>query len=185
LYEGVACVLAQSPVRLVTGEEPRGAVVREAGASWSVGAIAGWTTAALGLAIAAAVIAAHLWRRWPTRSGASLDRDAARSLAKRFGLSRRARATLWELARAEGDSSPLDLLVNVKKLGAAASRRAASTSGEAARESLAELCVALGAEVPSFPVAAGARRDARKLTDRARTAARVSVVAPRLIDRRG
>lgn len=193
---GVACVskiiqdvsarvLAQPPVRLITGDEPIAGPAMPADAGWSAGSIAGWAAFVLVLVIATVALVVLKRRSDHAADGSNLDQDAARALAKRLGLSRRARATLWDLAKVEGNGSALDLLVSVKKLNAAAARRAPSTSGVAARESLRELWLALGADAPTFPAEAPTRHDARKPRQAARTGTRPSVVSPRMISRKG
>jgi hypothetical protein len=171
------------PVRLTTGEESSATPAP----GMSPLTIAGLSVAGLGVLVALVVAVIHVRRKWPTRSEASLDAEAAKALAKKLGLARRDRATVWELAAAEGSHSPLDLLVSVKKLSIAASKRATTLTNESAREALRELCKALDAEVPTF-TAAGTEKTtngARKQGTSPRTAPRSAVVTPRLIDRRG
>lgn len=179
----LAWVDATEPVRLVTGDGP---VVVEAGSSLPV---IGWVAIGLGVSIVCAVVGVQLWQRRPARSAAMLDRQAAQVLAKKMGLSRRDTAVLFDLAKADGQVSALDLLVSVKKLQVAASRRGPLAS-EQERQRIEELCRALDVEVVVVPAAPAKPGTAAKVGPKrysapGRPSKVPTVVSPRLIDRRG
>jgi len=179
----LALVDATEPVRLVTGDGP---VVVESGFSLP---FISWIAIGLGVGIVCAVVGVQIWQRRPTRSAAMLDRQAAQVLAKKMGLSRRDTAVLFDLAKADGQVSALDLLVSVKKLQMAAARRG-PLANEQERVRIEELCKALDVElvaVPAAPAKPGtpAKAGPKRYAAPGRPAKVPTVVSPRLIDRRG
>lgn len=179
----LAWIDATEPVRLVTADGP---VVVQSGTSLP---LAGWIAIGLGVAIVIAVVGVQVWHRRPTRSAAMLDRQAAQMLAKKMGLSRRDVAVLFDLAKADGQGSALDLLVSVKKLQVAASRRG-PLANEQERVRLEELCKALDVELAAVPAASAksgtpAKAGPKRYSAPGRPSKVPTVVSPRLIDRRG
>lgn len=181
----LAFIDPSAPVRLVTGVE----APRVAAASLDHSMVA-WIATGVGAFIVGVVAIGYVkWRR--TRTDANLDQAAGFALARRLGLSRRERGTLWDLAKNDAQHSPLDLLVSVKALSAAASRRAESLTDDMAREALCDLCRALDAQPPAFAPSdrEKAPRGPRTRVGAAKTPSRgpsrPSVESPRLIDRRG
>lgn len=181
----LAFVDPAAPVRLITGNE-----------STPIAPGPFHFTPVQGIGIGAAVLLAGavlvwIWRRRRVWNAGEFDREVASALARRLGLSRRDRATLLDLARNDGQHSPLDLLFSVKKLSAAASRRAEGLTEDSAREALRDLCLALDAQPPAFPqsnkgkAARGPRTRSGGAKAPLRGPARPAVVTPRLIDRRG
>lgn len=179
----LAFVDATEPVRLMTADGP---AVVESGTSLP---LVSWIAIGLGVAIVCAVVGVRVWQRRPTRSAAMLDRQAAQALAKKMGLSRRDTAVVFELAKADGQVSALDLLVSVKKLQMAATRRG-PLANEQERARIEELCKALDVELLAVPAAPAksntpAKAGSKRYSAPGRPSKVPTVVSPRLIDRRG
>ncbi len=182
-FATLALVDATEPVRLFTGDGP---VVVESSSSLP---LVGWIAIGLGVAIVCAVIGVQVWQRRPARSATMLERQAAQAMAKKMGLSRRDTAVLFDLAKADGQMSALDLLVSVKKLQTAATRRG-PLANEQERVRIEELCRALDVELVAVPVASAkagtpAKTGPKRYSAPGRPSKVPTVVSPRLIDRRG